>query len=128
MESTGIDKDAQLLRELLDEALAGRRRKVAEQLTFPDTAPRDPQYAETVETIQVLLLKLIEQGEKARSVRGICLELLQEALAEARAGRKMMTSLAPISGCVGGIDQARQDACRLASDVAKRLSESQTER
>jgi hypothetical protein len=84
MEATGIDKDAQVLRELLDEALAGRRRKIAQQLTLPETPPPAPDQREALETIQTLLLKLIEQGEKARSIRGVCLELLQEALAEAR--------------------------------------------
>jgi len=40
-----------------------------------------------LETIQTLLLKLIEQGEKARCVRGISLELLQEVLAASCADR-----------------------------------------
>jgi hypothetical protein len=42
---------------------------------------------ETLETIQILLLKLIEQDEKARYVRAITLELLQEVLAASCADR-----------------------------------------
>ena len=69
MEATGVDRDAQVLRELLDEALAGRRRKIAQQLTLPETPPRESDNTETLDTIQTLLLKLIEQGEKARRSR-----------------------------------------------------------
>ena len=86
IEATGAEKDAQVFRDLIDEALSARRRKTAQQLTLPEQSPPN-QSRETLETIQALLLKLIQQGEKARGVRGISLELLQEILAEARAGR-----------------------------------------
>ena len=129
MEATGIDKDAQVLRELLDEALASRRRKIAQQLTLPEAAPT-PQYLQTLETIQTLLLKLIEQGEKARGVRGICLELLQETLAEARAGRKRPTVIGvesfaahngeEIQKLDADIEHARFYAYGLAVEIAKR--------
>jgi hypothetical protein len=86
IEATGAEKDAQVFRDLIDEALSARRRKTAQQLTLPEQPPPN-QSVEALETIQALLLKLIQQGEKARCVRGISLELLQEILAEARAGR-----------------------------------------
>jgi len=62
-------------------------------LCSPDE-PLSSQLGATLETIQSLLLKLIQQGEtliqqgeKARCVRGINLEVLQEVLAACCAGR-----------------------------------------
>ena len=124
MDATGIAKDAPVLRELLDEALAGRRRKIAQQLTLPETPPT-PEYIETLETIQTLLLKLIEQGEKARVVRGICLELLQETLAEARAGRTCLHNRLEWNdqnGFDDDIDRARHYAYGLAAGIAKQTT------
>jgi len=86
IESTGADKAAQVFRDLIDEALAARRRKTAQQLGLPEEPPSN-QLGEHLETIETLLLKLIQQGEKARCVRGISLELLQEGLAVSCAGR-----------------------------------------
>ena len=126
-----IDKDAQVLRELLDEALAGRRRKIAQQLTLPETPPAQAASTEALDTIQTLLLKLVEQGEKARGVRGISLELLQETLAEARAARTRVTANDVESfaahngekiqnGLNADIDHARLYAYGLAVEIAKR--------
>ena len=86
IESTGGEKAAQVFRDLIDEALAARRRKTAQQLVLPEEVP-SVRLDEMLETIQTLLLKLIEQGEKARCVRGISLELLQEVLAASCADR-----------------------------------------
>lgn len=126
MEATGIDKDAQVLRELLDEALAGRRRKIAQQLTLPETPTPQADNTETLDTIQTLLLKLIEQGEKARGVRGICLELLQEALAEAHAGRELVVASRShnlgmsVQQAATTIEAARQYAYRIAHEISTR--------
>ena len=45
------------------------------------------EFTESLHTIQVLLLKLIEQEQTAVRAESLSLELLQETLAEARAGR-----------------------------------------
>jgi hypothetical protein len=128
MESTCVEKDAQVLRELLDEALAGRRRKIAQQLVLPETPSGVSSNNEILEIIQSLLLKLVEQGEKARFVRGISLELLQEALAESRAGRTLISKTIKLSSqdnallknvCEDEIDQAKQHAFNLAIEIAK---------
>lgn len=89
VEATGADKDAQVLRDLIDEALIARRRKTAQQLNLPEQLSRPTDFCkQEVQDIQILLLKLVEQGEKARAVRGVCLELLQEILAEAYGARR----------------------------------------
>ena len=49
IESTGADKAAQVFRDLIDEALAARRRKTAQQLVLPDEPP-STQLGETLET------------------------------------------------------------------------------
>ena len=51
--ATGIDKDAQVLSELLDEALPDRRRKTAQQPNLPESPPI-PEYVKTLETIETL--------------------------------------------------------------------------
>ena len=62
MESTGATKDAPDIRQLLDEALSARRRK-ALGLTDSDEPPGQAT-AETLNTLQVLLLKLIKQEDR----------------------------------------------------------------
>ena len=85
MEATGAQEVAPVMRELLDEALAARRRKsVHREVEQP--APTQ-EFSETLQTIQTLLLRLIGQGEVAFSINSVNLELLQETLVEARAGR-----------------------------------------
>ncbi len=61
MEATGAVKDAPVIRELLDEALGARRRKA---LGMTDSEePPGQGTAETLHTLQTLLLKLIRRGE-----------------------------------------------------------------
>jgi len=86
--AAGTGKDAQVFRDLIDEALTARRRKTAEQLVLPDTTePPMGSFKEDFETMQTLLLRLVEQGEKARQVNRVMVELLQETLAESHAAR-----------------------------------------
>jgi hypothetical protein len=86
MEATGAVKDAPVIRELLDEALGTRRRKV---LGITDSEePPGQGTAETLHTIQTLLLKLIRRGERSFRGQTIGLKLLRENLIEARAGRE----------------------------------------
>jgi len=86
MEATGTTMEAPLVRQLVDEALAARRRKLV-PLETPVQAPSVGDGSEILETIQTLLLRIIGQGETAYRIGSITLELLQETLTEARAGR-----------------------------------------
>jgi hypothetical protein len=88
MEAAGSRKEAPLVRQLLDEALAARRRKSVNR-DVSEPPPPSQDIAETLQTIQTLLLKMIRQGETSLRAHGISLILVQEVLAEASAGRKV---------------------------------------
>lgn len=88
MESVGARKEAPVIRDLLDEALAARRRKTIQRVES-QRPPPSQDTAETLQTIQTLLLKLIRQGDTAIRAEGISLILLQEVLAEANASRSI---------------------------------------
>jgi hypothetical protein len=88
LEATGQSSEAPILRELIDEALAARRRK-APQAEVPEPPPSVQTVGETLQTLQTLLLRLIGQEQKSLRAQGISLVLLQEILAEAHAGRKI---------------------------------------
>ena len=85
MEATGT-KEAQLVRVLLDEALAARRRKSV-QNGKPEQAPPTQNDSEALQTIQTLLLRMIGQGERTFQMQSVTLELQQEAIVEARSGK-----------------------------------------
>jgi hypothetical protein len=86
MEATGSEKEAPLLRQLIDEALAARRRKSV-QHAEPEPPPPTQDISETLQTIQTLLLRMIGRGESTFQMQSVSLELLQEAVVEARGGR-----------------------------------------
>jgi hypothetical protein len=86
MEEIGQESEAPVLRMLIDEALRARRRKVA-GIESPEQPPPAQELAETLQTIQALLLRMIGQGQTAFRIQSLSLELLQETLAEVRAGR-----------------------------------------
>jgi hypothetical protein len=86
MEETAQESEAPVLRMLIDEALWARRRKAAGIQSPQQSAPAKD-LEESLKTIQELVLKVIRQGEIALRIESVNLELLQEALAEARAGR-----------------------------------------
>ena len=87
MESTGATKDAPVIRELLDEALGARRRKA---LGITDSEePPGQGTAETLHTIQTLLLKLIKREETVFRRQTVTFGVLRETLIEARAGREV---------------------------------------
>jgi hypothetical protein len=89
MDSLGQKSEAPIIRNLIDEALAARRRKSAQTETKSETqAVTD--LAPILEVIQALLLKLIAQGGQTFDIVSVKLELLQETLAEARTGRMML--------------------------------------
>ncbi len=110
METTGQKSEAPIIRDLIDEALAARRRKTSGTESAQQPPPTQ-ELTESLHTIQVLLLKLIEQGQTAVRAESLSLELLQETLAEARAGRiGLWETLA-----VPALKQAGRDAQQIAS-------------
>ncbi|HYX27293.1 MAG TPA: hypothetical protein VE863_01905 [Pyrinomonadaceae bacterium] len=86
METTGQKTEAPIIRDLIDEALAARRRKISATESIDQPKPIQ-ELTDSLHTIQALLLKLIEQGQTHVRVQSLNLELLQETLGEARAGR-----------------------------------------
>lgn len=86
----GIDgryEGRSVIRVLLDEALGARRRKA---LGIGDSEePSGQGTAETLHTIQTLLLKLIKRGELVFRRQTVDFKLMQEAVIEARAGREV---------------------------------------
>ena len=79
------EKESTILRKLVDEALVERRRKIADAEL--GESPSGQGFAETLQTMQTLLLKLVRQGDTSLRMQDVSLALLQETLAEARAGR-----------------------------------------
>jgi hypothetical protein len=77
-----------VIRELLDEALGARRRK-ALGITDSDEPPGQ-EVAETLHTLQTLLLKLIRREELVFSRQNVGLSLLREAFIETRVGREIV--------------------------------------
>jgi hypothetical protein len=87
MEATGAVKDAPVIRELLDEALSARRRKA---LGITDSEePPGQDTAETLHTLQTLLLRLIKREDLVFRRQSLGLKLQRETLIEARAGREV---------------------------------------
>jgi hypothetical protein len=87
MEAAGAVKDAPVIRELLDEALGARRRKA---LGITDTEePPGQETAETLHTLQTLLLRLIKREDLVFRRQSLGLKLQRETLLEARAGREV---------------------------------------
>jgi len=87
MEATGAVKDAPVIRELLDEALSMRRRK-ALGITESEEPPGQ-ETAETLHTLQTLLLRLIKREDAVFRRQSLGLKLQRETLIEARAGREV---------------------------------------
>src|SRR5688572_3655371 len=89
MESLGEKREAPVLRILVDEALAARRRKaVSHNPSEPSATSMD--LVDTLQTMQMLLLKLIRQSETTLRAQDITLMLAQEHLAETVTGRKIL--------------------------------------
>ena len=78
--------EATVLRKLIDEALMARRRKVFdEQLEEPSS---EQPVSGQLQAVERLLAKLVLQEEVSLRVQDVSLALLQDTLAETRAGRK----------------------------------------
>ena len=67
MEATGAVKDAPVIRELLDEALGARRRKALGM--YDSEEPPGQGTAETLHTLQTLLLKLIRHEDYCSAIK-----------------------------------------------------------
>jgi len=88
MEQTGAEKDAPVIRELLDEALGARRRKAMGIVDW--VQPPGQEQAETLRAISVLLLRLLKHEERNFMVRDLGLLMLREILIEQRACRDVV--------------------------------------
>ena len=84
MADTG-EKESTVLRKLIDEALIARRRKTADKELAVESSEEGG--TETLRAIQTLLIKLVALTDKSLRVQDVSLALLQDTLAEARAGR-----------------------------------------
>jgi len=86
MEGSKAEKEAPVLRELIDEALGARRRKFVRR--DQEETPTANLEVEALEIIRLLMVKLLHQSKSCLRIDGVNLRLLQETLAEARAGRR----------------------------------------
>jgi hypothetical protein len=133
MESIGAKKEAPVLRILVDEALAARRRKSVDR-RVPEPPADSMDIAETLHTIQTLLLKLIRQSDTALRAQDIGLILLQENLAETRFGRKVLwnrlevPSLLQTGMLPAEIDERFAAELSVAQDAAYGLAEEISQR
>jgi len=84
--------NSQLVRQLVDEALSARRRKSV-QRTEAEPPPPTQDISQTLQTIQTLLLRMISQGQTSFRIQSVSLELIQEVLVEARAGKASLWEL-----------------------------------
>jgi hypothetical protein len=117
MESIGETKEAPVLRLLLDEALAARRRK---SVNRSETEPPPPplEVGEILQTVQTLLLKLIRQNETGLRAHGISLVLLQETLAEANGSRKILWNRLELPPLIEAGLPLREIDQRLAAEIS----------
>jgi len=104
------EKESIVLRKLVDEALVARRREVSEA-ELSESPPIEG-LAETLQTVQTLLLKLVRQGDTSLRMQDVSLALLQDTLAEARAGRKVSWEQ--------GLSALKEDGLS-SSQIAKRF-------
>ena len=86
MKETGEKTESVLLRKLVDEALAARRKK---NQSLPLTEESDNQDGGRLEAIENLLMRLVQQGDASFRIQDVCLVLLQNALAEAHASHRI---------------------------------------
>jgi hypothetical protein len=123
MESRGARKEAPVIRDLLDQALAILRRKSVHQAEAEPPPPAQD-VSETLQTIQTLLLKLIRQGETGLRAGGISLVLLQEVLGITTRGTKIAWNRleAPALSEGGMTAKEIEERLRAETDEAKDLA------
>ena len=86
MKGTGEKTESVLLRKLVDEALAARRRK---NQSLPLIEESENVSGDTLHKIESLLTRLVRQGNTSLRVQDVCLALLQDVLGEAHATHKL---------------------------------------
>lgn len=132
MKETGETTESVLLRKLVDEALAARRKK---NESLPLIEEADIEFGDRFQKIESLLMRLVRQGDTSLRVQDVSLALLQDVLAEAHATHKISWEFVAVPRLrdegVGGneledrftlqADQARD----YAYSAAERLKESQ---
>jgi len=86
MNETGERTEAVLLRKLVDEALEARRKKSS---SLPLIEELQDESGANLETIEALLMRLVQKEETSFRIQDVCLVLLQDVLAEAHANRRL---------------------------------------
>ena len=86
MKETGETTESVLLRQLVDEALAARRKK---SQSLPLLEKSDDEPGDRLQTIESLLMRLVRQGDVSFLIQDVCLALLQDVLAEAHATHRI---------------------------------------
>jgi len=83
------ETESTVLRRLLDEALTARRRKMMDE-ELKAAGSEGSTVADSLQRIEVLLTRLLQQGDTSYRMHDVALALVQETLAEARAGRNLI--------------------------------------
>src|SRR5688572_2636748 len=86
MKETGETTESVLLRKLVDEALAARKKK-SESLPLIDEPENE--FGDRLQTIENLLMRLVRQGGVSFRIQDVSLALLQDVLSEAHATRRL---------------------------------------
>ncbi|HEV8429358.1 MAG TPA: hypothetical protein VGQ41_15765 [Pyrinomonadaceae bacterium] len=86
MKETGETRESVLLRKLVDEALAARRKK-SQSLPLIDESENEQ--GDRLQTIESALMRLVRQATTSLRIQDVCLALLQDVLAEAHATHRM---------------------------------------
>jgi len=83
------ETESTVLRRLLDEALTARRRKAMDE-ELEAAGSEANTVADSLQRIEVLLTRLLQQGDTSYRMHDVALALVQDTLAEARAGRNLI--------------------------------------
>jgi hypothetical protein len=86
MTETGEKTESVLLRKLVDEALAARRKK---SQSLPLIEESDNEFGDRLQTIESLLMRTVRDGDTSLRILDVCLALLQDVLAESHATHRI---------------------------------------
>ena len=86
MRETGEKTESVLLRKLVDEALAARRKK---SQSLPLIEESNNEFGDRLRTMETLLARVAGQGDISLRIQDVCLALLQDVLAEAHATHRI---------------------------------------
>jgi hypothetical protein len=118
MKETGETTESVVLRKLVDEALAARRKK---SQSLPLIEESDNDFDGRLQRIESLLMRLVHQGDTSLRIQDVCLVLQQDVLAEARATHKLSWEFVAVPRLRDeGIDENElQQRFKLQADQAK---------